>query len=427
MLDSAVPRSSVSDHAASGEAADLVRWVVTVGAGLTLTWIAVRTHARLGTASAPFIGSYRLKIELGTLLAPAVAAVVLTAVRRGVHRRMRWRRLLVVSYLAAAGWALALALVDGGNGLARPVTNPAEYLADVDAVGADPLRFLRDFVTDAPELSVATRQHPPLPVLLLWLSVRLGVDRPAVLGCLITLVGTLVVPLVAVATRSLAGERAGRELLAPLVLAPYAIWVAVSMDAVTSALGAGLVTAGVLASERGRSWCWRTGWAAGCGLLLGVGALFSYSVAWLGVSVICVYFVRRRPLLNAVSGGCALLPLAAARAAGFGWTDGLTSAQRDFSERVGPDRSAAVWSLLGVVVLVVACGPTIAASARKIRRTPAWPFLVGAALGVGFAVVAGLARGEAERSWLPFFPWLTVAQNVEFGPLIRRLGAVLLG
>jgi hypothetical protein len=49
------------------------------------------------------------------------------------------------------------------------------------------------------------------------------------------------------------------------------------------------------------------------------------------------------------------------------------------------------------------------ASARKVRLTPGWPFCVGAALGVGFAIVAGLARGGGESGWLPFFPWLLVA------------------
>ena len=34
---------------------------------------------------------------------------------------------------------------------------------------------------------------------------------------------------------------------------------------------------------------------------------------------------------------------------------------------------------------------------------------MGAAAGVAWAILAGLARGEAERSWLPFFPWLLVA------------------
>ena len=52
-----------------------------------------------------------------------------------------------------------------------------------------------------------------------------------------------------------------------------------------------------------------------------------------------------------------------------------------------------------------------------------WPFLVGAALAVLFAIVSGLSRGEVERSFLPFFPWLLVAAVApEPGPAPR--GAV---
>jgi methylthioxylose transferase len=50
-------------------------------------------------------------------------------------------------------------------------------------------------------------------------------------------------------------------------------------------------------------------------------------------------------------------------------------------------------------------------AARKVRRTPGWPFVVGAALGVGFAVASGLTRGEAERAFLAFFPWLLVPSS----------------
>ena len=110
--------------------------------------------------------------------------------------------------------------------------------------------------------------------------------------------------------------------------------------------------------------------------------------------MVCVYFVRRQPLLNMVSGGCALLPLTAARSAGFTWADGLTAAQQDFSERVGPALGDSL-GLLGMVVLVVACGPTIAASAGTVRRTPAWPFLVGAA--VLPLAVGGRGRPRARR------------------------------
>ncbi|MDQ6648947.1 MAG: hypothetical protein M3Z02_02315 [Actinomycetota bacterium] len=383
---------------------DGVGWLLLVGAGLALTALAVALHARIGTASAPFTGRYRVKITPGTLLAPAVAVAVLAGVRARLHERLGWRWLMLTGYLAALAWALALAVVDGGSGLAAPVTDPQEYLRDLPAVAGHPARFLAGFVAASGHYTVATRQHPPAPVLLLAGIRQVGIVRPAAIGLAITLVGCLTVPLVAVATRSLCGAGAARRLVPVLVLAPYAVWVAVSMDAVTTAVCAAALTCGVLASEARRSpW-----WAAACGLLLGVGALFSYAVAWLGVTVIVCYFVRRRPLLNIFTGLAALVPLALARGAGFVWPDGLTAAQADFSLRVEPHRSWLVWSLLDILLLLLACGPTAIAAVRKTRRTPGWPFLVGAGLAVGFALASGLSRGEVERSWLPFFPWLLV-------------------
>lgn len=387
------------------EVRDALRWTLAVTVGLLLTAVFVALDLRLGTASAPFTGAYRSKLRIGSVLAPAVAAAVLLAVARGVHERLTWRAVLFGGYLAAAGWALALALVDGGNGLASPVTNPQEYLADVPSVGNDPLGFLRTFVASAGQHTVATRQHPPGPVLLLWAVRPLGLVRAETLGLAITLVGCLAVPLVAVAVRSLCGELAARRLLPVLALAPWAVWTAVSMDAVTTTLCAASLACGVVGSEPGRSRCW----APLAGLLLGTGALFSYAVAWLGATLLATYFLRRRPVLNALTAVGALVPLGLARLAGFVWPDGLTAAQADFSLRVGPQRSWLLWAPLDLLLLGLACGPAIAASARKWRSTPGWPFLVGAGLAVGFALGSGLSRGEVERSWLPFFPWLLVA------------------
>lgn len=393
----------------NSERADLMRWLVLAGSGLALSGLAVHLHARLGTASAPFVGRYRLRADLGTLIAPAVAVgVVVVAAGRRIDQAP-WRVLLAAAYFGTVAWTLALAAVEGGNGLAAPITNRGEYYHDIPAVGAHPAAFLAGFVTHASDHTPATRQHPPGPVLLLWSLDRLGLHRPVLLGLFVAVIGCLTVPLVMVGVRSLCGESAARRLAPILVLAPYAVWVAVSMDAVTATLGAGLVTAGVLASEahrRGRS---ALLWAVVSGLLLGAAALFSYAIPWLGLSVICVYFVRRRPLLNVVTGAAALLPLALARSAGFVWAAGLTEAQADFSIRVEPQRSAWVWGPVSLAVVVLACGPPIVASARKIRRTPGWPFLAGAAVAVGFAIVAGLARGEMEHAWVPYFPWLLVA------------------
>ena len=383
--------------------ADATTWVLLAASGIGLSLLARAADLRVGLPGAPFTGEYRVKVEVGTLLAPAVAVAVLAAVRGGIVERLGWRRLLLLSWLAALAWALALAVVDGGNGLTYPIANPDEYLRDVPAVDT-PASWVRDFVAESGSYSTATRTHPPAPVLLLWALRRVGLTRPSLIGVVITALGCLHVPAVAVAVRSLCGEVAARRLLPVLVLAPYAVWVAVSMDGVTAALTALFVSLGVVASEPGR----KPRWAIASGVVLGVAALFSYAVGWLAAIPLVVCFVRRRATTIAFIGTGALVPLAMARAMGFVWPDGLTVAQADWSVRVGPHRSWLLWAVLDLVVLVVACGPAIVSAARHVRRTPGWPFLVGAGIGVGFAIGSGLARGEVERSWLPFFPWLLV-------------------
>lgn len=394
----------------------MVLWLIAVGLGVAFAVIAVKANWRLGTAGAPFTGSYRAKFELGTLLAPIAAAVVLWRLRRKQRVRLSWPRRLTAGYLAAAAWTAGLALVDGGNGFASPVANPNEYLVDVPSIGSHPGGWLRDFVDHSATQSIATRTHPPAPALLLWLIEKLGVTRPEFIGILIAAFACLTVPLVTIAVRSLCGEVSARRLVPVLALAPYAVWVAVSMDAVTMTIAAAGITCGVLASEHHRSGWSQTRWGLGAGILIGISALFSYAAPWLAISLICVYFVRRRPLLNLITGFGGLLPLFVFRAFGFIWTDGLTSAQMDFSLRVGPQRSWLLWGFLDIVILLIACGPAILITIKRVRLTPGWPFLVGAFGAVAFAIGSGLARGEVERSWLPFYPWLLTAA---VAPLLR--------
>ena len=59
------------------ELRDLLVWLVLAAVGLALTACAVRYGARLGTASAPFLGSYRFQVSPLSLVAPLVAATVL--------------------------------------------------------------------------------------------------------------------------------------------------------------------------------------------------------------------------------------------------------------------------------------------------------------------------------------------------------------
>ncbi|WP_426510973.1 hypothetical protein ACPPVO_10205 [Dactylosporangium sp. McL0621] len=246
-------------------------------------------------------------------------------------------------------------------------------------------------------------------MLFLWALQRIGVEDHIVLGFLITAVSVLTIPLVLAAVRDSVGEKAARRYLPVLVLAPYAIWTAVSLDGLVAVLGAAAIVSGLRASRRRvRGWA-ATGWAGLAGLLVGVAALFSYSAPWLGLSLVCVYFARRRASLNVLSGVGALLPVLGAKLLGFGWSDGLVAAETDYAARVAPYRSVLWWSAISVVVVLLAAGPPLYASARKLRNTAMWPFLVGAGAAVLFSIAAGLARGGVEHAWLPFFPWLTVA------------------
>jgi hypothetical protein len=391
------------------ERRDLLIWLWLTGIGLALTWVAVRGGAQLGTRSAPFLGSYRFAVGFASVLAPAVATAVLLAAHRGRFERGSFGSVLVLGWWASFTWALTLALVDGAAGLTRSLQSPDNYLTDVPRIGEDAIAYLSSFATSAADHSVAARGHPPGPVLLLWALHRLGLTDRLALGVLITALGALITPLVLSAVRGVCGEVAARRYAPVLILAPYAVWVAVSVDVLVAVLGTAMVVMGELASAQHRRG-WRAGaWALGSGITLGLAALFAYAAPWLGLSVVCLYFARRRAFLNVATGLGALLPVLAAHLAGFTWTDGLAMARADYAARVEPYRSALWWGGISIVALLLAAGPPLMRSIRRLRNTPGWPFLAGAGVAVIFSVLAGLARGGAEVAWLPFFPWLTVA------------------
>jgi len=331
------------------------------------------------------------RLAPATLLPPAVAAAVLGATALSARRRAGrpappFGPLLGLSYLAGAGWWLAL-----GAASRRGLGAPESLLA---AAGADPADLLD-----------AASGRPPGPELLVWALGRLGLRGAVPVGVAFTLLGALVVPLVGLAVRSLCHEPAARRLLPVLVLAPWAPFAVGRPEAVTAAAAAAAVAVGVVGcerprnSERGR----RAWWALCAGVLLGVAGLFDYSAIWLGVAVAAAYFVRRRPLLNVVTGAGALVPLFALRLAGYSWPDGLARAG------AGPfEHATLTWLVPDLLAVWLCCGPPIVRAARRIAMTPGWPFLVGAAAAALFALLVGLAAGGVEAGWLPLFPWLVV-------------------
>src|SRR3954467_2246276 len=146
------------------ERRDALRWLLLALAGLALAALAVQLDARLGTASASFLGRYKIRIGPGSVLAPLVAAGALWAAATPRFTRLRWHEIQLFGYVAGLLWAIALALVDGWSGLTKALGSPEEYLGDVRRVGDAPLAYLRHFTDDAGYHSVGSRGHPPGPV-----------------------------------------------------------------------------------------------------------------------------------------------------------------------------------------------------------------------------------------------------------------------
>ncbi|MBL7519363.1 hypothetical protein I6A84_14940 [Frankia sp. CNm7] len=377
-----------------GQPGEVALWAAATAALAGVTALLVAAGARYagaghgageGLAGGTLPLAWPPRLTPATLLAPAVAAVVLGSAGVGGRRRAgrpapRFAPLLGLAYVATVGWWLALAVAaqDG----------PRVSAGLLGAADERPSGLLR-----------ASTGQPPGPELLVWALARLGIHGELPVGVAFTVLGALVVPLVAVAVRSLCHEPAARRLLPVLTLAPWAPSALGERDAATAAVAAAAVAVGVVGCERGR----RAWWALGAGLLLGVAGLFAYSAMWLGVAVAAAYFVRRRPLLNVITGAGALAPLFALRLADYSWPDGLARAGAGLF-----DRAALTWLVPDLLTVLLCCGPVLVRSARRVSMTPGWPFLVGAAAAALFALVAGLAVGGTQAAWLPLFGWLVV-------------------
>ena len=401
--------------AARPQLADVLVWSTLVTGGFALTALAVAVDARVGVGAAPFTGHYDVRARPATLLAIAIAAGLIVAVRAGLFEKLAFRWVLLLGWTGCAAWTLALGGAQRG-GLGAALKAPDGYLSDAGAVHGHVGSFLRTFVHDAPGYAPATRTHPPGALLVVALLRDAGLHSATALEVALVLLSALTVPAVAVATRSLCHGRAGRRVVPMLALAPWWMWAPLTLDGVAAAVSAIGIACGVVASERERSAATQRLLTAAGGLCLGAAAMVSYPTAWIGVAVVAVCFVRRRPLLIVLTAVWGLVPLALARIAGFTWADGLAVAQRDVSHRLGPHRSWPLWGLLDLVLLLVIAGPAVIAATRGTARTPGWPFLVGAGTAIVFAVAAGLALGEVERSWIPYAPWLLVPA---VAPLVR--------
>jgi methylthioxylose transferase len=145
----------------------------------------------------------------------------------------------------------------------------------------------------------------------------------------------------------------------------------------------------------------------GTGAVLVIPALAALALAWSSW--------RRLAALASWAALGVAVPLAASALAGFWWLDGLDATRQAYWSGVGGDRPGLYLTLVGnPAALALATGPAVAAGLAGVlaRTRVEWrpALLPGAALAaVLLANLSQLSRGEVERIWLPFIPWLALA------------------
>jgi hypothetical protein len=375
--------------------AALTAWVVVVVAAAVVGWVLLEAGVRLVLPSPP-LHAARVSRLGPLLLVPVVVGVVLVRWAPTLAMRLRWNHILVVAGLATVCWGAALAMADGPGGITRGLSWHYEYPADVAKVGDDLGALLRNFTERIGEFEIHVRAHPPGFLVALWGLSRLGWTGPtpatvlALAGAGLATVGVLV------AARSLAGEDFARRAGPFVVVAPAAIWLVSSADAVYAALAAWSVAFAAVAAARRSS---RVGALAGG--LFGLGLLGSYGLVLVAIPVAVILVGRgaARVLLPLAAG--AALVLAAAALAGFWWLDGLWATVHEY-QILDLERPYAYFLSANVAAFALQVGTATAVALARLRDRAAWLLVGGGLAAAMVANLSGLSKGEVERIWLPF-------------------------
>lgn len=380
-------------------------WIVVVAGAITLVAFMARPDDRAYPQAPPLYGVVDVVLSPRVLLA-AVLAAFLIGFGPWVATQLRWAYLLALSFVVSAVWALRLAFVRGGRVITDPLIHPTEFLASVPLIDA-PGPFLRTFAERLSDYTIHVQGHPPGVPLFGWWLERIGLARPGVLAAIIVAVGSSAAPATLIAIREVAGAVVARCAAPFLILAPAAIWVATSVDALYLGLGAWCVALAVVATGRRGS---RSVMAAVGSGLFGAAALFaSYGTAGLGLIVLAVAAARRR-VLPIVVGGAVILVVGLVFAAfGFSWIEGLRATSERYEAGISSIRPYAPFLLVNLAAFAVATGPVAAGAVASLRDRRLWLLTGGALAAVAIANLTGLSKGEVERIWLLFTPWVIAA------------------
>ncbi|HVX42370.1 MAG TPA: hypothetical protein VHC49_00695 [Mycobacteriales bacterium] len=401
------PRTRAPER--SGVRADLLVVAITaVAVGLTVWW--GRRLERQGSVillhgAEPLAGPLRTRFD-GMSVAACFLAVAFVIALPWFSQKAGWRTLLAGGAAAQALWSVCLALTDGVHkGLIDRMTPKDEYLHDIHRFSG-PIQLLRSFTdhiatpTGQDQWATHVGGHPPGALLTFWGLDRLGLSGGGWAAALCVAGGALSVPATLITIRAVHREATARAVAPFLITIPAVVWIAASADAWFLGVTSWGIALLAVATKRRSDIA-----AVAGGVLLGYGLYLSYGLVLLAPLALVV--ARKRALAVGTVGVLAVV--GAFTAGGFWWFDGLSRASYRVHVGAAGDRPFHYFVIANLAALAIAVGPAALVGLRRMHRdATAW--LIGAAaLGIAVADLSGLARGEVERIWLPFMPWILAA------------------
>ena len=382
-----------------------VSWVALVVIAHLWGTALVRADPSIKLHAPPLFGHFDSRLGLKTVPAVMVALMVVVLGPLAT-RRLSWWGLVLVSTSSAVAWAVALAYVNGIDALTAPLERSTEYLSVVPQVSSVS-DFVADYVDRLRSYPIHVKGHPPGAVVVLtWLE-RIGLGGSTWAAALVIAAGACSVPAALSALRNLSSEERARRSAPFLVLAPAALWIATSMDALFAGVSAVAVALVVVALTR--SGLRSDLPAAAGGLLGGCALLLTYGAAPLAVIVAAVAVARRRVRPVAIAAAATIAVLAAAAAWGFSWPQGLQATGNLYRAGVASDRPYAFFVVSNLAAFALVVGPAATAGLTRLFSDRGRVLVLGALVALIAADLSGLSKGEVERIWLPFAPWVLLA------------------
>lgn len=367
-----------------------------------------RRQIKIRLGAGPLVGRHEIRFGLGTLpVLLFAAAVVLYGPRVAARARRRWLELSTAA--ATTAFTALLAAVDSPKRVIEPVTHPTEYWQVLDSAPSIGT-FVSTYVDELKGYSVHIRGHPPGYTVLLLAGRALGITSPWFAAAVSWVGAGLAAAMVVLTVRHMAGIDHARRLAPLLVVAPYAVWAGTSADAVYMGLAAaGVACLAVAGHAEALTGAQRWWWAASGGGLLGMVLFGTYGAVMMAPVGLAVVVASRRWRLLVAALAAVAVVVAGWAAAGFWWLEGARATQEEYWLGTAQFREPWRFAVFNLAALLVALGPVVALSFGFLRRSP-WVWLVGGALlAVAAANASQYSKGEVERIWLLFMPWLTVA------------------